>query len=81
MNATPINSPNLAGPGLTPDAPDNESGHDIISGPFAVIECDPDVFTTLVRTLGAQGLQVVEPWHQNTSTLSTTWSSVSHGEI
>ena len=67
MNATTIGSPNPAGPSLTPDASDNRSGHDLIGGPFAVIESDPGVFTTLVRTLGAQGLQVVElydiePW-------------------
>lgn len=67
MNATSTNSPNPAISHLAPDASDNESGHDLIGGPFAVIESDPGVFTTLVRTLGAQGLQVVElydiePW-------------------
>lgn len=67
MNATAISSHNPAGPSLTPDTPDDKSGHDLIGGPFAVIESDPGVFTTLVRTLGTQGLQVVElydiePW-------------------
>jgi ubiquitin carboxyl-terminal hydrolase L5 len=52
---------------LTSDAPDNKTEHNLISGPFAVIESDPGVFTTTVPTLGAQGLQVVElqdiePW-------------------
>jgi len=28
--------------------------------PFAVFESDPSLFTTLVRTLGVQGLRVVE---------------------
>jgi len=67
MNAATINSPNPAGPSLTPDTLDGGNGHDLIGGPFAVIESDPGVFTTLVHTLGTQGLQVVElydiePW-------------------
>jgi hypothetical protein len=67
MNATATNSPNPAGSSLTLDASDNGGRHDLIGGPFAVIESDPGVFTTLVRTLGAQDLQVVElydiePW-------------------
>lgn len=38
-----------------------------VPGPFAVIESDPDVFTTLLRTLGVTGHEVVEipeiaPW-------------------
>ena len=67
MDATVTHSPNPGGPRLPPDASDNGSEHDLIGGPFTVIESDPGVFTTLVRTLGAQGLQVVElydiePW-------------------
>ena len=65
MDATNTTPPNLDGPG--PDFASDKSGHDLIGGPFAVIESDPGVFTTLVRTLGVQGLQVVElydiePW-------------------
>ncbi|OJT05865.1 Ubiquitin carboxyl-terminal hydrolase isozyme L5 [Trametes pubescens] len=33
---------------------------DLIGEPFAVIESDPGVFTTLIRKLGVQGLEVVE---------------------
>ncbi|KAF9649505.1 cysteine proteinase [Thelephora ganbajun] len=60
-------SPDPADPRPPSDTPDDESKHDLIGGPFAVIESDPGVFTTLVRTLGVQGLQVVElydiePW-------------------
>jgi len=67
MNSTATTSPNLANPTSASDAPDDKSEHDLIGGPFAVIESDPGVFTTLVRTLGVQGLQVVElydiePW-------------------
>jgi ubiquitin carboxyl-terminal hydrolase L5 len=67
MDATAITPPNPAGPSLASDALDDKTEHDLIGGPFAVIESDPGVFTTLVRTLGAQGLQVVElydiePW-------------------
>lgn len=67
MNAAATNSSNPTCPALVHDTPDDRSGHDLIGGPFAVIESDPGVFTTLVRTLGAQGLQVVElydiePW-------------------
>ena len=67
MNATATNPPNHAGPSLTPYNPDSKGEHDLIGGPFAVIESDPGVFTTLVRTFGAHGLQVVElydiePW-------------------
>jgi len=67
MNATTIKSSNPAGPSLAPDILDEKNEHDLIGGPFAVIESDPGVFTTLVRTLGVQGLQVVElydiePW-------------------
>ena len=63
MDAAATTPPYLAGPDLTSD----RSEHDLIGGPFAVIESDPGVFTTLVRTFGAQGLQVVElydiePW-------------------
>lgn len=66
MDAT-VTPPNFAGLDSASDTPDNKSEHDLIGGPFAVIESDPGVFTTLVRTLGVQGLQVVElydiePW-------------------
>lgn len=66
MDAT-TECPNPAGPSLTSDASDARSEHDLIGGPFAVIESDPGVFTNLVRTLGVRGLQVVElydiePW-------------------
>jgi len=64
MDATAANCSNPAGPA---DAPGARSEHDLIGGPFAVIESDPGVFTTLVRTLGVEGVQVVElydiePW-------------------
>ena len=68
MNAiattTSSNSTDLAS---TSGARDEKFQHDLIGGPFAVIESDPGVFTTLARTLGVQGLQVVElyviePW-------------------
>ncbi|KAF5331816.1 hypothetical protein D9611_008902 [Ephemerocybe angulata] len=40
---------------------------DLIGGPFAVIESDPGVFTSLVRNLGVRGLELIEvygiePW-------------------
>ena len=71
MDATsnPTNISNPTEPNLTPDAPgpDDKNEHDLIGGPFAVIESDPGVFTSLVHTLGVEGLQVVElygiePW-------------------
>ena len=67
MDTTVTKCPNPAGPSLTSDTPGDKGEHDLIGGPFAVIESDPGVFTTLVRTLGVQGLQVVElydiePW-------------------
>ncbi|TBU21572.1 cysteine proteinase [Dichomitus squalens] len=34
--------------------------HDLVGGPFAVIESDPGVFTTLIRKLGVRGLAVTE---------------------
>ncbi|RPD58222.1 cysteine proteinase [Lentinus tigrinus ALCF2SS1-7] len=34
--------------------------HDLVGGPFAVIESDPGVFTTLIRKLGVRGLEVTE---------------------
>lgn len=66
MDAT-ITASDPTDPNLTSDTPDDKNEHDLIGGPFAVIESDPGVFTTLVRTLGVQGLQVVElydiePW-------------------
>ncbi|KAI0310594.1 hypothetical protein OF83DRAFT_1088265 [Amylostereum chailletii] len=41
--------------------------HDLVGGPFAVVESDPGVFTSLIRSLGMRGLEVVElygiePW-------------------
>lgn len=67
MDATVTPSPNFSDPGFTSDPPDDRNQYDLIGGPFAVIESDPGVFTTLARTLGVQGLQVVElydiePW-------------------
>ena len=66
-------SPNSASPNASLEVLDSkpdgnpESDHDLVGGPFAVIESDPGVFTTLVRTLGVRGVQVVElydiePW-------------------
>ncbi|KAI0086765.1 cysteine proteinase [Irpex rosettiformis] len=45
----------------------NGEGLDLVGGPFAVIESDPAVFTTLIRKLGIRGLEVteiydIEPW-------------------
>ncbi|KAH9939773.1 cysteine proteinase [Epithele typhae] len=37
-----------------------ESQFDLVGGPFAVIESDPGVFTTLIQKLGVQGLEVLE---------------------
>ncbi|KAH9847083.1 cysteine proteinase [Lenzites betulinus] len=33
---------------------------DLVGGPFAVIESDPGVFTSLIRKLGVRGLEVIE---------------------
>lgn len=38
----------------------NIDRHDLVGGPFAVIESDPGVFTTLLRKLGVSGLEVTE---------------------
>lgn len=40
---------------------------DLVGEPFAVIESDPGVFSTFIRSLGVDGLQVtelydIEPW-------------------
>ncbi|KAF9005227.1 hypothetical protein BDQ17DRAFT_1304531 [Cyathus striatus] len=48
-------------------APVSRPSHDLVGGPFAVIESDPGVFTSLVRRLGAKHVQLVElydiePW-------------------
>ncbi|KAF9783901.1 cysteine proteinase [Thelephora terrestris] len=64
MDATVAALPNLTGSNA---ASNDRDEHDLIGGPFAVIESDPGVFTTLVRSLGVQSLQVVElydiePW-------------------
>jgi ubiquitin carboxyl-terminal hydrolase L5 len=50
---------------MDPPTPNNE--HDLVGGPFAVIESDPGVFSSFIRSLGVNGLQVVElydiePW-------------------
>ncbi|KAI1788605.1 cysteine proteinase [Ganoderma leucocontextum] len=37
-----------------------DSQHDLIGTPFAVIESDPGVFTTLIWELGVRGLEVTE---------------------
>ncbi|KAI0739428.1 cysteine proteinase [Daedaleopsis nitida] len=37
-----------------------QTGLDLVGGPFAVIESDPGVFTTLIRKLGVRGLEVTE---------------------
>ncbi|TFK51401.1 cysteine proteinase [Heliocybe sulcata] len=42
-------------------------GHELVGGPFAVIESDPGVFSSLIRKLGVRGLELVEiydiePW-------------------
>ncbi|KAF8492513.1 hypothetical protein JB92DRAFT_3237349 [Gautieria morchelliformis] len=34
--------------------------HDLIGGPFAVVESDPDVFTAIIRGMGVQGVEVEE---------------------
>ncbi|KZT01927.1 cysteine proteinase [Laetiporus sulphureus 93-53] len=44
-----------------------DTSHDLVGGPFAVIESDPGVFTALIRKLGVRGLEVteiydIEPW-------------------
>ncbi|KAI0933243.1 hypothetical protein AcV7_004769 [Taiwanofungus camphoratus] len=46
--------------------------HDLVGGPFAVIESDPGVFTTLIHKLGVRGLEVteiydIEPWAMDSS--------------
>ncbi|KAH9929151.1 ubiquitin carboxyl-terminal hydrolase [Fomitopsis serialis] len=44
-----------------------DSADELVGGPFAVIESDPGVFTTLLHKLGVRGLEVteiydIEPW-------------------
>ncbi|OCH91537.1 cysteine proteinase [Obba rivulosa] len=44
-----------------------EIAHNLVGGPFAVVESDPGVFTTLIQKLGVHGLEVteiydIEPW-------------------
>ncbi|RXW19186.1 hypothetical protein EST38_g6661 [Candolleomyces aberdarensis] len=46
---------------------DMDPALDLIGGPFAVIESDPGVFTSLVRKLGVRGVELIEvygiePW-------------------
>lgn len=67
MDATVPAPSSLTGLDPVSSTPNGVNEHDLIGGPFAVIESDPGVFTTLVRTLGVRGLQVVElydiePW-------------------
>ncbi|OSC98653.1 cysteine proteinase [Trametes coccinea BRFM310] len=38
----------------------DEPSRDLIGEPFAVVESDPGVFTTLIRRLGVRGLEVIE---------------------
>ncbi|KAJ2966764.1 hypothetical protein NUW54_g13711 [Trametes sanguinea] len=38
----------------------DELSLDLVGEPFAVVESDPGVFTTLIRRLGIQGLEVIE---------------------
>jgi len=57
MNAAVIKSPNHTVPSLLLTL---KSERDLIGGPFAVTESEPDLFTTPVHTLGVQGLQAAE---------------------
>jgi len=57
VNANTIRPPNHTSPSLTHDAPDDESECDFIGGPFAITESDLGSPTTLVHTLGVQGLE------------------------
>ncbi|KAK0436391.1 hypothetical protein EV421DRAFT_1832025 [Armillaria borealis] len=46
---------------------DSDGQIDLVGGPFAVIESDPGVFTSLTRKLGVKHLEIVEvcdiePW-------------------
>ncbi|TEB18767.1 cysteine proteinase [Coprinellus micaceus] len=55
------------GPGQQVGQPRNQGPVDLIGGPFAVIESDPGVFTSLVRGLGVMGVEFIEvygiePW-------------------
>ncbi|TFK35832.1 hypothetical protein BDQ12DRAFT_634690 [Crucibulum laeve] len=60
-------APDIA-PNPVPDvAEPSERPLDLVGGPFAVIESDPGVFTSLIRRLGIQHLELVElydiePW-------------------
>ena len=80
MNTTTTKSSNSSGRTLSSDAPNGERTR-LHRGPFAVIESDPGLFTTLVRALGARGLQVVElydiePWasdHLRTPVCRLLW--------
>ncbi|KAI0764159.1 cysteine proteinase [Trametes elegans] len=38
----------------------NEQAIDLVGEPFAVVESDPGVFTTLIRRLGVRGLEITE---------------------
>lgn len=47
---------------LASEAPDDKTEHNLIGRPSADVKSDPGLFTTLVCTLGVQGLQVIESW-------------------
>ncbi|KAH8113103.1 cysteine proteinase [Phellopilus nigrolimitatus] len=61
---------NLNGTGVTQNLSksyDIQVRHDLVGGPFAVVESDPGVFTALIRKLGIKGIQVdevydIQPW-------------------
>ncbi|EJD00538.1 cysteine proteinase [Fomitiporia mediterranea MF3/22] len=47
--------------------PPSNTEVDLVGGPFAVVESDPGVFTTLIRKLGIKGIEVeevydIQPW-------------------
>ncbi|KAJ7781782.1 cysteine proteinase [Mycena maculata] len=63
-----MNEPNASGPS-SGSIPTNHTSEpiDLVGDPFAVIESDPGVFTSLTRRLGIRGLELVElydiePW-------------------
>ncbi|KAF9554244.1 cysteine proteinase [Agrocybe pediades] len=59
--------PSPSHPDTNANAKQQPTSHDLVGGPFAVIESDPGVFTSLTRSLGIHGLELVEmydiePW-------------------